>query len=72
MITLTDSQLQDTLNLKATAENGMNEILKMILNAIMYSERAEFLKTKNKSNKANGFRPVQVHGYGKQLFTFAA
>ena len=68
MITLTDKQLQQVLNEKASVEEGMNQILGMVLNTIMYSERVHFLKEQsNRDNKANGFRPIKVNGYGRQL-----
>jgi len=68
MLKLSNQQIQDLLNTKATAEDGLNDILKMTLNAIMYSERKEFLRLKNnKENKANGYRPIKVQGYGKLL-----
>ena len=68
MITLTDQQLQEVLNHKSIAQEGMNQILGMVLNTIMYSERHRFLKEqKEPHNKANGFRPIKVKGYGRQL-----
>ena len=67
MIQLTKLQLQQELNNLITQEQGLNEILTMVLNALMYSERADFLATKNPGNKANGYRFAQAKGHGKLL-----
>jgi transposase-like protein len=68
MITLSNDQLQTLFNNKAEALNGMNEILTITLNAIMHGERTAYLQeNKEPSNKANGYRPVKVRGYGRQL-----
>ena len=68
MIDLTTNQIQSILNNKAIAEDGINTILKMSLNAIMHAEREAFLKEDAcLNNKANGYRPIRVNGYGRQL-----
>jgi len=68
MLDLSKQQMQDILNTKATAENGINELLEMTINAIMYCERKEHLRLKNNpKNKANGYRPIKAQGYGKLL-----
>lgn len=68
MINLTNDQIQEILNQKTTLENGINEVLKMALNAIMHGERTAYLREqKDPKNKANGYRPVKVNGYGRQL-----
>ncbi len=68
MINLTNEQLQTLFNKKAEKENGLNQVLTITLNAIMHSERTAYLKTNQDSkNKGNGYRPVKVNGYGRQL-----
>ena len=68
MINLTKEQLQTLFNKKAERQNGINEILKITLNAIMHSERTAYLsKNQHANNKGNGYRPVKVNGYGRQL-----
>lgn len=59
----TESVLKEFLN----KENGLNEVLEILLNTLMYSERDAFLKENQEPNKANGFRPGQVYGRGQQL-----
>ena len=68
MINLTNEQLQTLFNKKAETQNGMNQILTITLNSIMHGERTAYLQTnKIPKNKANGYRPIKVHGYGRQL-----
>lgn len=68
MIQLTNTQLQEVLNHKSTSQEGLNEILTAVLNAIMHAERKAYLTENEESNnKGNGYRPIQVQGYGKLL-----
>ena len=71
MITLNNNQIQDLFNKKAILENGINEILTITLNAIMHAERHAFLSTeegeRSGENRANGYRPIRVNGYGRML-----
>lgn len=68
MITLNTTQLQTVLNHKAVSKEGVDSILKMTLNAIMYSEREAFLNQNGDTkNKGNGYRPIKVTSYGRQL-----
>ena len=68
MITLKDDQIQDVFNKRAVRKDGINDILRITLDAIMYAEREAFLKRENsENNKANGYRPIKVNGYGRQL-----
>lgn len=46
--------------------DGLNEVLKMILESLMKSERKVHLQDDD-SNKANGFRMGKVYGHGKLL-----
>ena len=52
---LTKKQTEQILSNFLDKENGLNEVLGMMLNAMMLCERQEFLKAE-KSNKANGYR----------------
>ncbi len=63
---LTKKQTEEVLSKFLTKENGLNEVLEMILNSMMLSERQSFLNTAS-YNKANGFRTGNVFGYGKQI-----
>lgn len=63
------SKLQTEAVLKQflSKENGLNEVLEILMNSLMYSEREAFLKETEQPNKANGFRSGQVYGRGQQL-----
>lgn len=63
---LTKKQTEEVLSKFLDKENGLNEVLSMVLNSMMLSERTEYLKTDN-SNKGNGYRQGNVFGYGKQI-----
>ena len=63
---LTKKQTEEVLSNFLEQKNGLNEVLQMMLNAMMYSERKEHL-TESIINKANGYRQGNVFGYGKQI-----
>jgi len=63
---LTKKQTEEVLSNFLDKENGLNTVLEMMLNAMMYSERQSYL-TENANNKGNGFRSGNVFGYGKQI-----
>lgn len=68
MINLSDHQLQDTIDSLLNKDEGLNELLEMILNGLMKLERDTFLDKKaGFGNKANGYRPGRASGYGKEL-----
>jgi len=64
---LTKLQTEEVLKQFLSKENGLNEVLEILMNSLMLSEREAFLKEKEQSNKANGYRPGQVYGRGNQL-----
>lgn len=64
---ITKKQTEELLSKFLDKENGLNEVLEMMLNAMMYSERQEYLKSATEENKANGFRLAKVFGYGTQI-----
>ena len=63
---LTKKQTEEVLSKFLEQENGLNEVLQMTLNAMMYSERTEHLK-QDVDNKGNGYRLGKVFGFGSQL-----
>lgn len=62
----TKKQTEEVLSEFLSTENGLNEVLQMILNALMYCERAKFLKSAP-TNKGNGYRLGKVFGFGAQI-----
>ncbi|MCP4055586.1 MAG: IS256 family transposase [Mesoflavibacter sp.] len=63
---LTKKQTEEVLSKFLGQKNGLNEVLQMMLNAMMYNERSEHL-VNLQDNKANGFRLGKVFGYGSQI-----
>jgi len=63
---LTKEQTERVLCKFLEQENGLNSVLEMMLNAMMYSEREVYL-TGSPTNKCNGYRPGSVFGYGHQI-----
>ena len=58
----TQSVLQEFLN----KENGLNDVLELLLNSLMLSERSDYLQQCD-GNKGNGYRNGSVFGYGHQI-----
>ena len=68
MISLTKVQLENGIRDLLSHENGLNDVLTMTLNGLMYAERDAFLKTEHPiANKGNGYRHVRGIGFGKEL-----
>lgn len=63
---LTKKQTEEILSKYLVKENGLNTVLEMTLNALMYCEREEYL-SESIQNKGNGFRLGKVFGHGTQL-----
>lgn len=65
---LTKKQIQEELSKFLDKKNGLNDVLQMMLNAMMLSERKAFLEEDTSlDNKANGYRLGKVFGYGTQI-----
>lgn len=68
MIDLSEDQLQTIITNILNKEEGLNELLEMMLNGMMKLERGHWLQEHpHDSNKANGYRPGQAMGYGRKL-----
>lgn len=63
---LTKKQTEEVLSKFLVQENGLNDVLQMTLNAMMYSERTEHLSS-SIDNKGNGYRLGKVFGHGAQI-----
>ena len=59
----TESVLKQFLN----KENGLNEVLEMVLNSLMFGERKSYLESQKIQNKGNGYRLGKAFGRGKQM-----
>ena len=56
MITLTKEQLSEVMCKHAEKENGVNDLLEIMLESLMVAERGEFLQEQADRNKGNGHR----------------
>lgn len=63
---LTKKQTEEVLSKFISKENGLHDVLEMMLNSMMYSEREAFLSG-IKDNKGNGYRPLKALGHGHQF-----
>ena len=63
---LTKKQTEEVLSKFLGEKDGLNDVLQMMLNAMMLCERELFL-SKEEDNKGNGFRQSNVFGYGHQI-----
>lgn len=64
---LSKLQTEEVLKDFISKENGLNDVLEMVLNSLMKSERDSFLLSESDGNKGNGYRPGRVFGRGHQL-----
>lgn len=68
MIDLKDDQLQDIIQSVLNKDQGLNELLELILNGLMKIERTHWMTSQAGSgNKANGYRPGRAIGHGRKL-----
>jgi transposase-like protein len=50
----------------AQKENGLHDLLEIMIESMMVAERGEFL-AEDQGNKGNGYRPGHAYGHGKRL-----
>ena len=51
----------------AEKENGLHDLLEIMLESLMVAERGEFLREQEDHNKGNGYRLGHTYGHGKKL-----
>lgn len=54
MITFTKEQLSEVMCKHAEKENGLHDLLEIMLESLMVAERSEFLHEQEDHNKGNG------------------
>ena len=65
---LTKEQLSELICKHSERENGLQDLLEILLESMMVSERREYLRENSASgNKCNGFRPGHSDGQGRTL-----
>ena len=66
--TLTKEQLSELICKHSERENGLQDLLEILLESMMLSERREYLRENSASgNKCNGFRQGHSYGHGRTL-----
>src|SRR5574344_223 len=63
---LTKVQISELMHKHAERENGLHDLLEIMIESMMVAERSEFLRTEA-SNKGNGYRPGHTYGQGRKL-----
>lgn len=62
----TNVQISELMCKHAEKENGLHDLMGIMLESMMVAERSEFLRD-NPNNKGNGYRPGHTYGQGKKL-----
>ena len=62
----TKVQITELMRKHAEKENGLHDLMEIMLESMMVAERSEFLR-ENPSNKGNGYRPGHAYGQGRKL-----
>lgn len=63
---LTKVQISELIRKHAEKENGLHDLLEVMLESMMVAERSEFLHN-NPLNEGNGYRPGHTYGQGRKL-----
>lgn len=62
----TKEQISELMCKHAQRENGLHDLMEIMLESMMVAERSEFLRDSS-GNKGNGYRPGHTYGHGKKL-----
>ena len=62
----TKEQISELMRKHAQKENGLHDLMEIMLENMMVAERGEFL-AENRGNKGNGYRPGHTYGHGRRL-----
>ncbi len=60
----TKVQISELMRKHAEKENGLHDLMEIMLESMMVAERSEFLR-EYPSNKGNGYRPGHAYGQGR-------
>ena len=64
----TKEQLSELICKHTEKENGLQDLMEIMLENLMVSERREYLQEEGLSgNKCNGYRPGRTYGHGRTL-----
>lgn len=67
MIAFTKEQLSEVMCEHAEKENGLHDLMEIMLESLIVAERGEFLLEQADHNKGNGYRFGHSYGHGKKL-----
>mgnify|MGYP000907048969 CR=1 FL=1 len=62
----TKVQISELMRKHAEKENGLHDLMEVVLESMMVAERCELLR-ENPSNKGNGYCPGHAYGQGWNL-----
>ena len=62
----TKVQISELMRKHAEKENGLHDLMEVVLESMMVAERCEFLQ-ENPSNKGNGYCPGHAYDQGMKL-----
>lgn len=62
----TKVQISELMRKHAERENGLQDLMEIMLESMMIAERGEFLQN-SPGNKGNGYRPGSTYGQGRKL-----
>ena len=64
----TKGQLSELICKHTEKENGLHDLMEIMLESLMVSERSEYLREEGLTgNKRNGYRPGRTYGHGRTL-----
>ena len=64
----TKEQLSELICKHTEKENGLQDLMEIMLESLMVSERREYLQEEGLAgNKCNGYRPGRTYGHGRTL-----
>ena len=64
----TKEQLSELICKHTEKENGLQDLIEIMLESLMVSERREYLQEEGLAgNKCNGYRPGRSYGHGRTL-----
>lgn len=66
-MTFTKEQLSELMCKHAERENGLHDLMEIMLESLMLAERGTFLSETQNGNKGNGYRLGHTFGHGKRL-----
>ena len=63
-MTFTKEQLSELMCKHAERENGLHDLMEIMLESLMLAERSTYLSEKQDGNKGNGYRLGHTYGHG--------